>query len=376
MRRFIEKILAKVPLKYIKNGAILIIGLLAYGIIGSRFIMGLNLLDSAYYSIITMATVGYGDILPITPLQKVFSMTLALSGVGTITYVFSIILDNFSNKISIFSKGAKMYKKIKNMKDYYILCGYGRVGKVVFKELKKRNQNVIIIEKEEDELEDVEADQSTIIIQKDATNGNLLKKLITDKCRSIIVTTGSDVSNLFIVLTIREIQPNAWVVSRCSETENINRLYKAGANKVISPELIGGEDLYFEAAKPHLIRVTLKHNVEDIAREINMILEHNCTLENIDYHFPGIRAPLSRKIGVVTTEEVEKFEDSLKKNPQKRESLKNLYDSVHEIHSHWISGSNKTYIDKLIKEMEKTDRIIGIDLTNEEIAEITSKYIK
>ncbi|MDO5848058.1 MAG: NAD-binding protein [Methanobrevibacter sp.] len=375
LRKFARQIMSKLPLNYIRNGSILVIGLLIYGIIGSRIIMGLDFFNSLYYSIITMATVGYGDIVPKTFIQKIFSMTLALGGVGIITYMFSIILENFSKRMSEYSKGAKMYKKIKKMRDYYILCGYGRVGKVVFEELKQRNQNVIIIEKDIQATQDIDPDDSTVIINRDATEDSLLSQIIFDKCRSIIVTTGSDVTNLFIVLTIRELQPNAWVVSRCSKTENIKRLYKAGANKIVSPEIIGGADLYFEAAKPHLIRITLRHNVEDITREMKMIIDHKCTLENIDYHFPGIRAPLTRKIGVLTLEEIEEFEEKLKNNPQKRSSLKNLYDSVHEIHSHWISGSDKANIDRLIKEIEKKDKIIGIDLTNEEIAEITSKYI-
>ncbi len=376
MRRFIGKILAKLPTKYIKNGSILIFGLIIYGVIGSRFIMDLNFFDSIYYSVITMATVGYGDIVPKTVIQKVFSMTLALGGVGVITYVFSVILENFSDKISRYSQGAKMYKKIKKMEDYYILCGYGRVGKVVFEELKKRNQNVILIEKDITQTEELEFEDSTIIISKDATDSILLNKIISDKCRSIIVTTGDDVTNLFIVLTIRELCPDAWVVSRCSKTENIKRLYKAGADKIVSPEIIGGKDLYFEAEKPHLLRITLKHNVEDIINEMKMIIDNKCTLENIDYHFPGIKAPLTREIGVASNEDIKRFEENLNKNPQKRNSLKNLYNSVHEIHSHWISSSDKKFIAKLIKELEKTDQIVGVDLSNEEIAEITSKYIK
>ena len=81
--------------------------------------MGLNLIDSLYYTIITMATVGFGDIVPTTALQKIFSMTVALSGVGTIAYVFSGVIQNFTEKLTEYSKGAKMYKKIDKMNNYY-----------------------------------------------------------------------------------------------------------------------------------------------------------------------------------------------------------------------------------------------------------------
>ena len=107
-----------------------------------------------------------------------------------------------------------------------------------------------------------------------------------------------------------------------------------------------------------------------------MIIDHECTIENIDYHFPGIRDPLTRKIGVITKQEAEDFIVGLEADPRKKESLKNLYRSVHNIHSHWISSPNKKNIDKLINNISKNENIIGIGLTDEEIAEYTSQYVE
>ena len=121
---------------------ILIAALFVYGILGSYFIMHLNIIDSIYYSIITMATVGYGDYTPHTGIQKIFATTLALSGVALLAYVFNIMLTSFQEKMSEYSKGARKMKAIEDMDDYYIICGFGRVGKVVFDELKKRKQNI------------------------------------------------------------------------------------------------------------------------------------------------------------------------------------------------------------------------------------------
>ena len=362
--------------QYIKNGVIIAICFIIYGVVGSILIMHLNLVDSLYYFVITMATVGYGDIVPKTLIQRIFAVTLALGGFGLIAYIFGVLLENFQYNMSVYSKGEKMYKKIKNMENYYVICGYGRVGKVVVSELEKRNQNIVIIEKNDKLTEEINPDKKTVVLNKDATDDELLSKVIYKQCKSVIVTTGSDVTNLFIVLAIRELQPDAWVVSRCSKTENVKRLYKSGASKVVSPEVIGGLDLFFEASKPHLIRLTLKHNVDDIEREIKMVIDNNCTIENIDYHFPGVKTPLSRKIGVMTEEDISKFLDIYENDHEKMDALRNLYNSVHEIHSHWVSGTDKEFINKLIEKIEKTDKLIGINLTDEEIAEITSKYIK
>ena len=107
MRKITFRILTTMPAKYISSGLILIIALLIYGIVGSIFIMDLNLVDSIYYSVITMTTVGYGDYMPTTGIQKIFATTLALGGVALLAYVFNIILTHVQEKMTEYSKGAR-----------------------------------------------------------------------------------------------------------------------------------------------------------------------------------------------------------------------------------------------------------------------------
>ena len=376
MRKITFKLITRLSTKYVENGIILIIILFTYGIIGSYFIMGLNLVDSIYYAIITMATVGYGDYTPTTGIQKLFATTLALGGVALLAYVFNVILTNFQERMGLFSRGAKKMKAIQNMDSYYILCGYGRVGKVVYKELNRRQQNIVIFEKNEELCEDFEESTSSIILNKDATEDDLIAKLAGKKCKSVIISTGDDVTNLFIVLTIRETNPDAWIVSRVSKSENFSRLRKAGADKLVSPEIIGGKDLYLESAKPHLLRLTVQHTPEEILDEFEVISKYDCTLENIDYHIPGIETPLSRDIKTMHMEDGKRYQNYLKENEEAMAALKNLYRSVNNIHSHWISGPNRNTLNELVKELEKQETIIGKNLTDKEIAEITKKEIE
>ena len=376
MRKITFKLITRLSTKYIENGIILILILFTYGIIGSYFIMGLNLVDSIYYAIITMATVGYGDYTPTTGIQKLFATTLALGGVALLAYVFNVILTNFQERMGLFSRGAKKMKAIQNMDSYYILCGYGRVGKVVYKELNRRQQNIVIFEKNEELCEDFEESTSSIILNKDATEDDLIAKLAGKKCKSVIISTGDDVTNLFIVLTIRETNPDAWIVSRVSKSENFSRLRKAGADKLVSPEIIGGKDLYLESAKPHLLRLTVQHTPEEILDEFEVISKYDCTLENIDYHIPGIETPLSRDIKTMHMEDGKRYQNYLKENEEAMAALKNLYRSVNNIHSHWISGPNRNTLNELVKELEKQETIIGKNLTDKEIAEITKKEIE
>ena len=376
MRKITIKILTRISTRIVASGLILVIALFIYGIIGSHIIMDLNLIDSIYYTVTTMATVGYGDYIPHTGIQKMFATTLAIGGVGLLAYVFNLILTNFQERMSKFSKGARKMGTIKNMDDYFVLCGYGRVGKVVFEELTQRNQNVIVIDKSEEVCENIKESNSVVVLQKDATQDEMITELAGEKCNSVIISTGDDVTNLFIVLTIRETNQDTWIVTRASKVENISRLRKAGADKIVSPEVIGGKDLYYEATTPHILRLTVKHRVDEILDEFKIISKHGCTLETIEYHMPGIETPLKRKIKTMDLEDGKRFTNYLKRHPDEKAALNNIYDITNNVHSHLISGPDRSTFEKLIKDLENQEEILGKNLSDKEISKMTSKILK
>jgi voltage-gated potassium channel len=355
-------------------GVLIIIFILLYGILGSIFIMNLNIFDSIYYTIITIATVGYGDIIPVTPLQKIFSVTLAISGVGLLAYIVTFIISSVTENLQDIRSGRIMERKLAEMENHYILCGFGRVGAAVYEELMKRNQKVIIIEKEAEKLEDIEENDNVIALHANATEDKTLKKLNIDKSLGMIVTTGSDVDNLFIVLTTRELYKDSWIISRASKKENVNRLKHAGANKVISPEASGGVDIYFAAVQPNLVYITQNHEIDFLEKEFEILKKYDCHLENIEYHFHGVRTPVTRDIGVLGEEEKNHFIDMVKNNPNVRNSLETMYKTVNGVHSHWISGPDKTHVDRAIEELKKEDGFLGVNLKFEEINEFTKQF--
>lgn len=355
--------------------AVLIIFIiLIYGILGSIYIMGLDIYDSIYYTIITLATVGYGDIIPITPLQKIFSVTLALSGVGVLAYIVTFIISSVTQNLQDMRSGRIMERKLSDMKNHYILCGFGRVGAAVCEELMKRNQKVIIIEKNEERLEDLEENENVILLNANATEDKTLKKVNIDKSLGVIVATGSDVDNLFIVLTTRELYNDAWIVSRASKKESIKRLKHAGANKVISPEASGGTDIYFASVQPNLVHITEKHGVEIIGKELEILRKYNCHLENIEYHFHGIKTPVSRTIGVLDEDEEDAFIERINSDKNVRESLETIYSTVNEVHSHWVSGPDQFFLNMAIKELENEGIVLGVNLSFDEINEFTKQF--
>ncbi len=337
--------------------------------------MHLDIINATYFTIITTATVGYGDISPQTPLQKFFVVTLVLGGASLIAYAFTLIIMVVSMTVEDITSGARHRRMIRSVKNHFVLCGYGRVGSAVHKELLKRNYKVIIVEKDPAIVEKELWDDSNILaIPGDATDENVMREAGIERARGVIITTGDDVDNLFITLTAREIHPDIWIVTRASKKVNIKRLYRSGANQVISPESSGAEDIYFAAIQPTIMKITEMHNVADIRRESEIILKHGCTLENIEYHLPEFKEPLARKIGITEIDQLNRFLGSLEKDPHRKQSLERIYESVSGIHSHWISGPDKETLEKVANELKKEGFLLGVDLSEDEIKEVARKY--
>lgn len=370
----------KMLLNYIREdkaniyGSLIIISIIIYGILGSIYIMHLNIFDSVYYTFITIATVGYGDIIPTTQLQKLFTVSLAISGLGIIAYILTVIFSSVTENLHDLRSDRIMERKLSEIENHYVLCGYGRVGSAVFEEIKKRNQKVIIVDNDERKTEDVEENEGIIVLNADATEDKTLKKLNIEKSLGVIIATGNDVDNLYIVLTTREMYTNARIICRASKKENIKRFERAGADKIISPEASGGSEMYFAAAKPNLVHITERHDVDMIEREMNIIRKYNCHLENIEYHFHGLKMPVSRKIGVMDIEEEKKFFKRINEDSAVRESLENIYNTVNGVHSHWLSGPDRKHLKKAIEELKREGIVLGINLEFEEINEFTKKY--
>jgi voltage-gated potassium channel len=370
----ISRDLSNLPFKLAFYAIMGVLLLITYGIVGSTYIMHLDLLNSVYFTIQTIATVGFGDIQPITPLQKIFTITLIIGGVALLAYAFTLTITVVTMAVEEITSGSKQRRRISAYKDHFVLCGYGRVGSAVHKELKKRNIPAIIIERNEDVVKkQLWVDPDILAIPGDATDENIMIDAGIKKARGVIITTGDDVDNLFITLTAREIQPKIWIVTRASKSENVRRLYRSGADKVISPEASGAEDIYFASMEPTIMKITDMHGVDEIRKESEIILKYGCTLENIEYHLPEFKEPLARKIGVSDQSQLNRFLSGLEREGARKKSLESIYESVSGIHSHWISGPNKESLEKVVEELKKEGLLLGVNLNEDEIKEVAKK---
>ena len=284
-----------------------------------------------------------------------------MGGVALLAYAFTLTITVVTMAVEEIASGARQRRMIAASKDHFVLCGYGRVGSAVHKELKKRNIVAIIIERNKDVVEkELWEDPEVLAIPGDATDESIMIDAGIKRARGVIITTGDDVDNLFITLTARELHPEIWIVTRASKSENIRRLYRSGADKVISPETSGAEDIYFASMQPTIMKITDMHGVGDIRKESEIILKHGCTLENIEYHLPEFKEPLARKIGVSDITQLNRFLSSLERDQSRKKSLESIYKSVSGIHSHWISGPTKESLEKVAEELKKEGFLLGV----------------
>ncbi|WP_456473046.1 potassium channel family protein [Methanocaldococcus sp.] len=206
-------------------------------------IESVDFFTALYFSVITITTTGYGDFTPKTFLGRLLTIIYLCVGVGIVMYLFSLIAEFIvEGKFGEFMKMKKMMHKIKTLKDHYIICGYGRLGKVVGEKFIKENIPFVVIDINENVLkEEYEKHPDKFLyIVGDAKKDEILKKAKIDKAKGLIATLPTDADNVFITLTARSLNPNILITAKADEKEAIKKLKIAGANRVVSPYLIGG----------------------------------------------------------------------------------------------------------------------------------------
>ena len=226
--------------------SLIIIGSLGYYIIGGS---DWTLLDSLYMTIITLASVGYGEVHVLDNYGKIWSILLIIFGVTGIGALFRTINEEFIQSKRFWKK--KMKKTISKLRNHHIICGYGRMGAVIAKELREKNQNFLIIENNEKKVEEI-VDKGMLCLQGDATSDDTLLSANIDKASGVAVVLDTDQDNLFVTMTIKTKYPDIFLLSRCAKEDNQSKLIRAGANKVINPYISGGHRMAEILIKPQV----------------------------------------------------------------------------------------------------------------------------
>lgn len=224
------------------------------GTVGFHFIEGWGVLDSLFMTLITITTIGYREIYPLSDAGKVFDIILIFMGVGTAAYGFATIAQLIvEGEVQRVLGRRRLDKKITRMNGHYIICGNGRIGSLICQELHNSKKTFVVIDKDPIPIQELEEKNIAHIIG-DATNEETLVKAGIKNAKGLIATASSDVTNVYITLIAKELNPSVFVLARAETEDSIKNLERAGANKVISPYLIGGR---------HMANIILKPTVVD-----------------------------------------------------------------------------------------------------------------
>lgn len=212
--------------------------------------------DALYMTLITISTVGYGEIVPLHSMaDRAFAGFIAISGLGALTFLFTSLSVFFLEKdLDQSLRRRRMEKRVQNLRQHFIICGFGRVGRSVARELQNTGRHFVAIDIEETRFEEnIDRFPGLLYLHGDASDDDLLEAAHIEDARGLFAVTGDDSRNLMIVITARQLRPDVRIVARAQELRNVEKMTKAGANAVFSPDFTGGIRLASAMVRPHVV---------------------------------------------------------------------------------------------------------------------------
>ena len=215
------------------------IALITIGSVGFYVIGGdeWSIIDSIYMTILSLSTVGFGEVHPLNEIGKLWAILLIIFGVSGFAY---IVYELGSELIQLNTyRSRTMRKKISKLQSHYVICGYGRMGAIIASEFQKKNISFVIIEINDSKIIDIQENGYNHIHGDATLDETLINAGIIDS-KGIVVVLDNDQDNLFVTMSARNLNQNSYIISRCSKQDTGNKLKRAGANKVVNPYITGG----------------------------------------------------------------------------------------------------------------------------------------
>jgi voltage-gated potassium channel len=226
--------------------------LILFDTFGYMLIEGVKLLDALYMTVISITTVGYTEVFPLSAHGRLFTIWVIVSGLGTFFYIIGNIAETtFESNIRTILGRRKM-KLLLNMKDHVIVAGFGRMGEHVCRELSKMKIKFVVIENHIDRFALAEELEYSVI-NEDATHEEALHRCGVEKAKTFISLLASDADNIFTVMAVHEINPGICIISRALDAANEKRLYRVGATRVVTPYELGSSRIVNTVIRPNVV---------------------------------------------------------------------------------------------------------------------------
>lgn len=227
--------------------------LLIAGTVGYRFIEGWSFFDALYMTVITITTVGYGEIQQLSREGRIFTVFLIMSSFGVMAYIVGSISQTIiAGQLRKVLGRRKLEQRVKKSKDHFILCGYGRIGSFIAKEFNGEDVAFVVLENDPERIKLLEEDGFPYL-EGDATEDEILIRAGVQRARGLVAALRSDADNLYITLSARSLNPSLFILSRASEEGAEQKLLKAGANRVVSPYTMGAARMVIAALRPNVV---------------------------------------------------------------------------------------------------------------------------
>ncbi|NNC49198.1 MAG: potassium channel protein [Flaviramulus sp.] len=250
----------------------LLVAILFIGVFGYVLISGYSYIDALYMTVITMTTVGFGEVIPLDDQSKIFTIFLILGSVVIVGYALSIITEYILSRDHIEQlKHKRMQRKIDNLQNHVVVCGYGRNGQQTVRKLAAYNKLFVVIEKKKELEERLQIDNVPYIIGN-ANDDEVLMQAGIKRASSFITALPNDADNLFVVLSTRQINKNINIISRASQESSYSKLKLAGANNVILPDKIGGD---------HMASLVVVPGLMEFIDNLSIVGKSNINIEEI-----------------------------------------------------------------------------------------------
>jgi len=241
------------PIRHLKISIVVLLALVSLGATGYMVIEDWRFLDALYMTVITLGTVGFKEVHDLSDYGKVFTIVLIFIGVSVLGYIVgSLAQIMFEGQFQRIIGRKKVEKKIDSLQDHYIICGFGRIGQLICKEFAAKPIPFLVIEKHPEAHEKLHHEEY-LHLRGDATEDETLLRAGIRKAKGLISVVTSDTENVYITLTARGLNPDLYILARSGEEGSEIKLRRAGANKVVSPYVIGGGRMAQAILRPNVV---------------------------------------------------------------------------------------------------------------------------